>query len=148
MKEKYAILMADDHRIVLDGISSMLNDTPYKIENEALNGQDAYEIIKQKAAAIDVLITDLSMPILSGVELCQKVKQHYPHIKVLVLSMYSSPAVVKEVIQAEADGFMLKNAGKEELLKALHQIVNDGTYYSNELLPIIYGQIQKEKSCS
>lgn len=145
MKISYNVIIADDHQIVIDGIKSVLLNTDYKIVSEASNGQEAINIINSSAHKFDILITDISMPLLSGTELCKMVKQTHPDIKVLILSMYSSSSMVKEAVVAEADGFMLKNSGKEELQNALHKIVNDGTYYSNEIIPIIYNQIEKEK---
>ncbi len=145
MNSEYNIIIADDHQIVIDGIKSVLSNTVYKVTDEALNGQTALSIISSNPDKFNLLITDISMPLLSGTELCKKVKQSFPLIKVLILSMYSSSSVVKEVVMAEADGFILKNAGKEELQKAIHKILNDGTYYSDEIIPIIYNQIEKEK---
>lgn len=145
MSTGYNIIIADDHQIVIDGIKSVLSDSDYQVVEEAQNGQAAYNIISSNPEKFQLLITDISMPLLSGTELCKMVKQSYPHLKVLILSMYSSSSVVKEVVMAEADGFILKNAGKEELQKAIHKIVNDGTYYSDEIIPIIYHQIEKEK---
>lgn len=146
MKNNYNVLIADDHQIVIDGLKSLLKDSPFAIVKEALNGQHAMDILQTNPNDIDVLITDISMPLLDGISLCKTVKHTYPHMKVLILSMYSSIPMVKEAIAAEADGFMLKNAGKDELQNALHRIVNDGTYYSEELLPVIYGQIKKEQA--
>ncbi|GIV32623.1 MAG: DNA-binding response regulator [Chitinophagales bacterium] len=139
------ILIADDHQIVIDGLKSILNGTPYHVAGEAVNGQQALDLIQTYPKSFDVLITDISMPLLSGTELCKMVKHSYPEIKVLILSMYSSAPVIREALLAEADGFILKNAGKEELLKALHTILHHGTYYSDAIIPIIYGQIEKEK---
>lgn len=145
MKERYNIIIADDHKIVIDGIKSILSNTPFSIIAEADNGQQAMDIISSSPEKYDVLITDISMPLLSGTELCKMVKHSFPKLKVLVLSMYSSTPMVKEAVLAEADGFMLKNSGKEDLLNALHKIMNDGTYYSDQVIPIIYSQIDKEK---
>lgn len=145
MNNRYNILLCDDHKIILDGISSMLHDTEYNIEYQAQDGLSALNEIKSNPGQYDIVISDISMPIMNGTELCKQIKQLFPRIKVLMLSMYSSSAVVKEALAAEADGFMLKNSGKEELLKALHRVVNDGTYYSDEIIPILYAQIDKEK---
>lgn len=145
MSKTYKVIIADDHQIVIDGIKSLLEETPYRVAAEAANGQQAMDMISATPHNFDVLITDISMPLLSGTELCKMVKHSFPHIKVLILSMYSSSPVVKEAVLAEADGFVLKNAGKEDLLHALHKIVNDGTYYSDAIIPVIYSQIEKEK---
>lgn len=141
----HTILIADDHQIIIDGIKSVLSNTDYSIVAEAINGQQAAEMIDSAPDKFEILITDISMPLLSGTELCKMIKQKFPKIKVLILSMYNSASMVKEAVLAEADGFMIKNSGKEELLNALHKISNDGTHYSNEVVPIIYQQIEKEK---
>lgn len=142
---KYRIFIADDHQIVIDGIKSMLVNTNFEVKGEALDGQAAYDTMQNFPNAYDVLITDISMPLLTGTELCRMIKSVNSSIKVLILSMYSSSPVVKESVLSEADGFILKNSGKDELLKALHKIVNDGTYYSDEIIPILYNQVEKEK---
>ncbi len=140
------ILLADDHQMILDGISDMLSaEHKYRIAASVLDGTLALELITANPAAYDVLITDISMPLLSGIELCKMVKASYPHIQVLVLSMHSSATAVQEAVMAEADGYILKNLGKKELLTALHRITNGGTYFSEAILPIIYNQYQKEK---
>ena len=146
MNDTTNIIIADDHQIVIDGMKSMLqNQDNYEIIAEASNGQEAIDMINAKPQAVDVLITDISMPLLTGIELCRMVKSKHAHIKVIVLSMYSSPAMVKESLAAEADAYVLKNSGKDELLSALYKVCNDGTYYSDEIIPLIYSQIEKEK---
>jgi len=142
-----SILIADDHQLVIDGIKSMLSSaTQFKIIAEANDGQQALNLISSNPSHFQLLITDISMPLLSGVELCKMVKHQYPEIKVLILSMYNSVSVVKEAIGAEADGYILKNTGKDEFLTALHRICDEGTYFTQDILPIIYNQYQKEKS--
>lgn len=143
---KIKILVVDDHQIVIDGIKSMLfNNTQFEITGEALNGQEAMDKISSSPNAFDMIITDISMPLLSGTDLCKMIKQSFSDKKVLILSMYSSPPMIKEAIAAEADGFILKNSGKEELLLALHRITNDATWYSEAIMPTILGQLQKEQ---
>lgn len=144
--ETIRILIADDHQMIIDGIKGMLgNDTPYQITGEAINGQDAYDMIQQQPDKYDLLVTDVSMSHLSGIELCRMVKAQFPQIKVLVLSMYSSSTVIREALAAEADGYILKNTGRDEFLRALHRICDGGTYFTQDILPVIYQQFQKEK---
>lgn len=140
------ILLADDHQMMLDGIKDMLSKEPdYYIAAEANNGQEAYDMIKAKPQEFNILITDISMPLLTGTELCKMVKNQFPHIQVLILSMYSSSTAVKEAVLAEADGYILKSAGKAELLNALNRIMNGGMYFSQDITPILYNQYHKEK---
>ncbi|HRN46581.1 MAG TPA: response regulator transcription factor [Niabella sp.] len=144
--ERYNIIIADDHYIIIDGIKSVLQNTPFIITAEAKNGQEALDIITQNPKDYQVLISDIGMPVLSGTELCKIVKQNFPHIKVLMLSMYGSELVIEEALKAGTDGFVLKNSGKTQLLQALKNITANGNYYSDEIIPVIYGHIKKEKS--
>jgi DNA-binding NarL/FixJ family response regulator len=143
--ERPKVIIADDHEIVIDGIKSMLGTHPgFEIVGQALNGQEVLSLLLNKPNFCDVIIADVSMPIMTGIDLCRKIKQDYPAIKVLILSMYSSPAVVRDCIHAEADGYVLKNAGKEVLIEALKAVCNHGTYYSEEIIPILSQQASKE----
>ncbi len=144
--EPIRILIADDHRLVIDGIRSMLaGDKHFVITADAENGQAALDAIAAAPDSFDIVISDISMPLLSGIDLCKAIKQKHDHVKVLILSMYNSTSVVKEAIAAEADGYILKNTGKDEFLTALHRIAGSGTYFSQDIIPIIYNQFQKEK---
>ena len=85
------------------------------------------------------------MPLMSGIELCKIIKEQFPHIKVLILSMHNSITIVKDALNAEADGYMLKNTGQDEFIKAIERVLGDGTYFSQDILPIILNLFQKEK---
>jgi len=144
--EQINILLVDDHQLVIDGIKSMLaNEKQYVVAAEANDGQHAVDIINNNPNQFQLVITDISMPAMSGVDLCKLIKQQYTEIKVLILSMYNNVTVVKEAVAAEADGYILKNTGKEEFLKAIHRISNGGTYFTQDILPILYNQFSKER---
>jgi len=146
MEEIINVLIADDHQMVLDGLCSMLEpEREYRVVAEANDGQMAYEQIAADPAKFKLLLTDISMPLLSGTELCRMVKNEFPHIQVLILSMYNNATAVKEAIMSEADGYILKNSGKKELLHALHRITNGGTYFSQDIVPVIYEQYHQQK---
>jgi len=145
-RNRINILIADDHQMVIDGIKSMLaNHSEYVIVDEANNGQDAFDLILNNPEKYQFLITDISMPLLGGTELCRMIKQQFTHIQVLILSMYNNIQAVKEAINADADGYILKNAGQRELLTALHKIANNGTYFSEDIIPIIYNQYHQRQ---
>jgi DNA-binding NarL/FixJ family response regulator len=140
------VLLVDDHPLVIDGIKSMFSDSlRYVIAGEATNGQDALRQIKAAPEQFQLVITDVSMPHLSGIELCKIIKSEFSAIKVLMLSMYSGISVVKEALAVEADGYLLKSSGKEEFMNAVHRISEGGTYFAQDILPIIYNQYQQEK---
>jgi len=144
--DKINVLIADDHQMVIDGLKSLLStEEAYNVAAEANNGQEAYEMIAAEPDKYQLLLTDISMPLLTGTQLCRMVKDKYPHIQVLILSMYNNAPAVKEAVMAEADGYILKNAGRNELLQAMHRIASGGTYFSQDIVPIIYGQYHKQK---
>lgn len=145
-KNKTNILIVDDHQLVIDGLKSMLtSEKNYIIKGEALNGQQALEMITAKPHDYQLIVTDITMPLMSGIELCKIIKEQFPYIKVLVLSMHNSISIVKDALNAEADGYLLKNTGQEEFIKALERVLGDGTYFSQDILPIILNLFQKEK---
>lgn len=145
MDKTLKIVIADDHQMFIDGITSLLKkETQLKFVHEALNGEDAYTYILKNE--VDLLISDISMPGMSGTELTKKVKQEFPLVKVLVLTMYNDPAIINEILQSEAEGYILKNTGKQELLLAINKIMDDGTYYSNEVMSLMMNHNRKKSS--
>ena len=143
--EKINILLVDDHRIMLDGIESMLQHSDYNILALCSNGEEAWTWLCENTQQVNIVITDISMPLMNGIELCKKIKTQFPQIYVLMLSMYNSAAALDEVLNAEADGFILKNASKMEFTSALHKIHKGGTYFSQEIIPFLYKQIIAER---
>jgi len=144
--EPINILIADDHQMVIDGLKSLfVNEPMYNIVAEANNGQMAYELITAEPDKFNFLLTDISMPLLTGTQLCRMIKDKHPHIQVLILSMYNNAPAVKEAVMAEADGYILKNAGRTELLQAMHRITAGGTYFSQDIVPLIYNQYHTQK---
>jgi len=135
-KETIKILIVDDHQMFIDGVKALLRkEKKFEIIGEALNGEDA--LLFLEGNNIDILITDISMPGMSGVELTKKIKKTKPEIKVLVLTMFNDRQVISEIIMAEAEGYILKNTGKQELIFALEKIADNGTYFSNEIVNIM-----------
>jgi DNA-binding NarL/FixJ family response regulator len=136
MDNELKIVIADDHQMFIDGIRSLLKrEKSLNFVHEALNAEDALTYIRENP--VDLLITDISMPGMSGTELTQKVKQEMPSVKVLVLTMFNDPAIINEIIQSEAEGYILKNTGKQELMTAINRIMDDGTFYSNEVMNLM-----------
>lgn len=142
--EKQKILIVDDHQMFIDGIKSLLrNQYIFNITAEALDGKSALEILSNQD--IDIVITDINMPLMSGIELTKKIKIKYPNIKVIIVSMHNDRATISEIMMAEAEGYILKNTGKKELFEALNKVANYGTYYCNEVLNIMLEMVKKEK---
>ncbi len=143
MKEStISIMLVDDHQMFIDGIKALLrNETGIHIIAEANNGEDALRHLEQNK--IDLIITDVSMPGMSGTQLAARIKHLYPDSKVLVLTMYNELHILEEILEAEAEGYILKNTSKKELLEAIQQIMDGGTFFSDSVL----GINQLLKSC-
>jgi len=138
------LLIADDHQLVIDGIKSMLEKhSRYRIVKEALNGNDAWGFISKSTENIQIVISDISMPGITGIELCKKIKSFNSSIKVMILSMHDNIKVIKEAIMCEADGYMLKNIGKNEFINGLDALVENGSYFSHQIVPLLYQDTKK-----
>lgn len=146
MEETIDLLLVDDHQIVLDGIRSMLAKHPeFRIKDTALSGEEAWAKISDEKKTFDLVITDISMACMSGTMLCQKIKAFDSRIKVLILSMHNQVAYVKEALACEADGYILKNSGRKELVHALEMLRTKGSFYSNEIVPLLYQEVKTQK---
>jgi DNA-binding NarL/FixJ family response regulator len=128
------LAIVDDHQLVVDGLLSLLENIP-EIQ-VIISTTSAVEMLSLVATnKIDVLLTDIRMPEMSGQQLAKQVKQLYPSIKIFALSMISEGNVVDEMINdADISGYVLKNIGKEELSIAIKKIANGGIYFSEPIL--------------
>lgn len=134
--EQINIILADDHVLVRDGIKSLLeDDKSINVIDEASNGKEALEIIAKNKP--DLLVVDIRMPEMNGIEVVQQLKKTTPEVKALVLSMHDSEEYVVKSIQAGADGYLLKGASKEEFIKALHTVAEGGKYFTGDVSSII-----------
>lgn len=129
MKDTINIILADDHRIFRDGIKSLLSDNnSIQIIGEASSGIELLEMLNMLKP--DIIIMDISMPGLSGIEASKKITASYPDIKIIILSMHNNEEFVINSIKAGAKGYLPKDTSKEELLEAIETIYNGGEYYS------------------
>jgi DNA-binding NarL/FixJ family response regulator len=139
------LLLVDDHQIVLDGIKSMLAPQPnLQVINEALNAVQAFDLVQQNPSLYDLVLTDISMPQGSGINLCKQLKSHFPRIKVMMVSMHDEVENIKNAMAAEADGYMLKSASRNEFIMGINQVIDNGFYYSQQIVPIIISQIDQQ----
>lgn len=131
---KIKIAIVDDHQIVIDGIKSLLeNEEDFSIDVCTTSSIEMLELLSK--IPVDILLTDIMMPQMNGQELAKKVKERFPLIRILALSMSGQGDTVNEMIKdADIAGYVLKNIGKKDLIDALHKIAGGGIYFSDEIL--------------
>lgn len=144
MKDTTSILLVDDHPMIRDAIRLYFADMDeISIEAEAGNGREALEMLAGRK--FDLVITDIAMPEMNGVELLTELQEREIEQNVLVISMINEASQVKKMISLGANGYVLKNSPKEEILEAIHTIGRGETYYSKEVYDIILGQLAGRK---
>lgn len=130
---KISIFVVDDHYMVIEGIRSLLqNEKTLDWMGHATNAESCLSFLKLHEP--DVILMDVNLPDKSGIDLCKEVKQLYPAIAILGLSTFNQQAVIKNMIDNGASGYVLKNATKEELLEAINSALKGKVYYSFEVL--------------
>lgn len=141
------ILLADDHKIVRDGIKLMLEPhVGIDIEAEAGNGKEVLEVLEN--TVIDLIIMDINMPEMDGIEATRRVKESYPDIRILALTMSNDDLHIRQMIQAGASGYIMKSAGRSELKEAVNAIMNGKHYFSDEATHSIMMDLVKGKGKS
>ncbi|WLG92499.1 response regulator [Pseudomonas cucumis] len=126
------LALVDDHTLVRDGIRALLSVIPtVTVVGEAENGTDAMVMVEH--CNPDLLLVDINLPDINGLELTRKIRDRFPTLKVLVLSMYDSKEYVSESLRSGASGYVLKNAPSREIVAAIEAIKNGGTFYSAEI---------------
>jgi DNA-binding NarL/FixJ family response regulator len=125
--EEINVFVVDDHQIFLDGIVSLLDDEPnIRIAGTANNGKEAIDRIK--ATKVDVVLMDINMPEMDGLEATKQLRKINPDIKILMLTMHSEARFIKECLEIGAKGYVMKNISKDDLLKAIETVNQDKSY--------------------
>lgn len=130
--EVIKVLLADDHNIVRNGIRILLEKEQFQVVAEASNGREALEKIILGSEA-EVILADMNMPEMTGLELVKKVKELHPDRKIIIISMLDNENYVIEAFRSGADGYLLKNIGNEEMVFALKHVANGGKYICSEI---------------
>jgi two-component system nitrate/nitrite response regulator NarL len=140
MSNTIRVVLADDHVFVRDGIKSLLeNEANIEVVGEATDGLEALKIVEVNKP--DLLILDIRMPKMTGIEVVEKLRGQNNTVKIVMLSMHESEEYVLKSIKAGADGYLLKGSSKEEFLKALHTVANGGKYFSGDISSILISQL-------
>ncbi|PPA01493.1 DNA-binding response regulator [Pseudomonas sp. MWU12-2312b] len=126
------VALVDDHSLVRDGIKALLAVmAPLEVVGEAESGAEAIEMVRR--CQPDLLLVDISLRDMNGLELTRVLRSQHPALKVLVLSMYDNYEYVSESVRSGASGYVLKNAPSREIIAAIEAITSGGTFYSAEI---------------
>ena len=111
------IIIADDHSILLEGITALISSEYINVVANCKNGQEVLDFLKEKE--VDLVISDINMPVIDGITLLKKITKLYPKTKTMIISMYEERHIINKAIKAGANGYMSKNAGKKDILNAI-----------------------------
>lgn len=138
------IAIADDHQLFREGLSFILSSNKkYKILFEAENGQDLLQKIGVMGQP-DVILMDLKMPIMDGIEATEKVKALYPEVKIIVLTMHHEENVILHLLDLGANGYLLKNSSSQEVAGAIEQVMKKDYYFTEYITSVMIKGIRKQ----
>lgn len=131
-KKNIRILIADDHQVLLDGLLMMLEEIDHiEVVATASNGEEVLK--KMKYIDTDVLLMDIQMPVLDGYATAKVVSAKYPDVKMLILSMHSERVYIERMYSTGISGYLLKNAGKDEIIEAIEKVASGGQFFSSDV---------------
>lgn len=129
-------IIADDHRLFRKGLSSMFEDVPnISVIGEAANGQELLSLLTKKHP--DLILMDLKMPIMDGIEATEHVKSKYPDIKIIVLSMYEDERFIIHLLELGVNGYLLKNADPEEMEHTIETVMTKDFCFNDQVTNIM-----------
>ncbi len=138
---KTKILIVDDHRVVIEGIKSAFQELPeFEVVGQAVDGLQSVELAKSLRP--DIVLMDVSMPNLNGIEATQQIKQLNPEIKIIIYTMHSDKELVLDLFKADISAYVLKDDPLSDLILALNAVKGGGTYFSTVAPSVLLGHIQ------
>jgi len=130
--ERIYIVVADDHTILVDGVVQILQANPkYHVVGTANNGQEAIDIVKK--GRVDIIIMDINMPVMDGIDATEIISETFEKTKVLIMSMHNKAGYIQNAIKAGASGYILKNTTPDELEEAIDRVLEGGSYFSQDV---------------
>ena len=134
MSKIIRILLADDHQIFLDGLRAILKaEQEIRVVAEARSGTEVIEMLDKHL--IDIVVLDIEMPPgINGIETAAMIRQRFPHVRVLMLTMHDKEELIEKLLKIPVDGYILKNKGAEQLVEAIHRLDSGRTFFSSEIM--------------
>lgn len=139
-KKSIHVAVVDDHRLIRQGIISQISrGHRIKMVGEAVNGVELFNLLNE--VHIDVVLLDVQMPEMNGPQTLHKLKLEYPELKVLIISMFSDPKIIREMIRLGASGFVNKDISGEDLIDAIYNVNFRGVHAQNEEIRTIFNKL-------
>jgi len=136
------ILIIDDHPLVIDGIKTMLKDVEYlEIIDAAKNGTEALQILNE-SPGIDIILLDINLPDMDGLRLCELIRENDKTAKIIGLTYVNEAGIITQLIKKGANGYLLKNMERDELIYAINQVLDGVVYLSKAANEKIIQQLQ------
>lgn len=130
------ILIVDDHMILRAGMKAIIDHVPeFDIVGEANDGEKALEMID--TYAIDVVLMDIQMPGMNGIECTHQIAEQYPNVKVIALTMHDGELYIKEMLRSGVSGYLLKNSPKQDIINAIKTVMSGEKYYGHRITDVI-----------
>ncbi len=143
MDERIRVVLADDHVLVREGIRQFLEETDdIQVIGEAGNGAEVLQLVEETSP--DVAVLDIQMPEVTGIEATRRIKQHFPDVQVLILTAHDDDPYIRALLRAGADGYVLKTATSEELVKAVRDVHHGLTALSPAVATAVVRQMSHE----
>lgn len=130
------VLLADDHKVLLDGLQNLLEGLEdIRCVGVAMNGSEVMTILEDNN--VDVILMDINMPVMDGIETTKQVREKYPETKIIALTMLEQASFIQLMLKSGASGFLLKNSGKEDVLTAIRAVAAGGQYLGPEATQLL-----------
>lgn len=142
---KYSVVVVDDHYLLSQAIGGMVQGfEKFDVLYLCKNGQELLDKLKEPNNIPDIVLMDIKMPILNGIETTEIINKEYPNLKVLALSIEEDEYTILKMLRAGARGYLLKDTKKEILEEALTKVIEEGSYYTNNVSKILTGSLEND----
>jgi len=138
------IALADDHQLVLDGLKSLISEVEeFEFLAGVNNGKRLIEIVD--SVSVDVVLVDIDMPLMNGLDAISDIKEKHDHVKCIALTMHNEKGMIQKMISIGADGYILKNIDRDELVEAIKKVHEGGKVFSEDVTMILAGTRKDSK---
>lgn len=139
------VMIADDHNMFVEGIESILGGQAHiRVVAKCHSGPEVFDLLKVHET--DVLLLDINLPGMNGIEVCQRLSKERPDVKVLALSMHNEESFVSEILKYGARGYILKNTGKKELITAIEKVCQGNSFFSEAVTETIMKSLVNQRA--